>query len=117
MTSIKRAIATKANEGEIKEEFLSVSQRLQNIEKNQSELGKEVERINFLIKKLMQMIEDLGTKSGFALISKKSWASNCLSCGRGDSTYLPTVPHVQGFDGKFYKADMSAFKPSVTGSD
>ena len=96
---------------------MSVGQRLINLERNENEIAKEIDRINGLIKRIMQMIEDLGKKSGFALISKKSWASNCLSCGRGDSSYIPTVPHVQGYDGRFYKADMTSFRPAVTSSD
>lgn len=114
LTSIKRALASKANTEETKEEFLSVGQRLINLEQNDIEIAKEIDRINAYIRKIMQMIEDLGSKSGFALISKKSWASNCLSCGRGDSSYIPTIPHVQGYDGKFYKADMTSFRPGMT---
>ena len=117
LTSIRKAIASKANEEETKEELMSVGQRLINLERNENEIAKEIDRINGLIKRIMQMIEDLGKKSGFALISKKSWASNCLSCGRGDSSYIPTVPHVQGYDGRFYKADMTSFRPAVTSSD
>ena len=117
LSSIKRALAAKANTDETKEEFLSLGQRLINLEQNQTDIAREIDKINAMVRKLMQTIEDLGTKSGFALISKKSWASNCLSCGRGDSAYIPTIPHVQGFDGRFYKADMTSFRPAVTGSD
>jgi hypothetical protein len=117
LTIIKKALASKANEEDTKEEFISLGQRLLNLEKNQNEIAKEIDRVNILIKRIMQMIEDLSSKSGFALISKKSWNNNCLSCGRGDSSYIPAMPHVQGYDGKFYKADMSSFKPAMTTSD
>lgn len=117
LTVIKRALASKANEDQTKEEFLSVGQRLLDLERNQNEISKELERVNLLIRRILQTIEDLGNKSGFALISKKSFTSNCLSCGRGDSAYIPTIPHVQGYDGRFYKADMSAFNPGVTDPD
>ena len=117
LTSIRRALAAKANNEDTKEEFLSVGQRLINLEQKQADFAREIEKINGLIRRVMQSIEDLGSKSGLALISKKSWASNCLSCGRGDSAYIPTIPHVQGFDGRFYKADMTSFRPAVTGSD
>lgn len=117
LTVIKRAIAGKADEDQTKEEFLSVGQRLIDLEKGQSDLWKELEKLNLLIKKIFQTIDELGNNSGLALISKKSWNSHCLSCGRGDSTYIPTIPHVQGYDGRFYKADVNTYRPAVTGSD
>lgn len=117
LTVIKRAIASKADDDQTKEEFLSVGQRLIDLEKSQSEVWKEIEKIHTMIKKLFQTLDELGSKSGFALISKKSFAANCLSCGRGDSTYIPTIPHVQGYDGKFYKADVNTFRPAVTSGD
>ncbi|OMJ82123.1 hypothetical protein SteCoe_17289 [Stentor coeruleus] len=117
LTVIKRALASKANEDQTKEEFISVGQRLLDLEHNQNEISKELDRVNLLIRRILQTIEDLGNKSGFALISKKSFVNNCLSCGRGDSSYIPTIPHVQGYDGRFYKADMSAFNPGVSDPD
>ena len=87
LTERKRALSAKANDSETKEEFLSLGQRLINLEQNDIEIAKEIDKINAFIRKILQIIDDLGSKSGFALISKRSWASNCLSCGRGDSAY------------------------------
>jgi hypothetical protein len=117
LSIIKKAIASKADEDQTKGEFLSVGQRLVNLENQQIEIWKEIEKIQISIKRLFQTLEELGNKSGFALISKKSWNAHCLSCGRGDSTYIPTIPHVQGYDGKFYKADLNTFRPAVTSND
>lgn len=117
ISKIKRMLSTKANEEQTKEEFYSINQRISDLERNQNEILKEIERLNMQIRKIIQTIEDLGSKSGFALISKKSFVNNCLSCGRGDTTYLPTVPHIQGYDGRFYKADFGSFRPGATDSD
>lgn len=117
LSVIKRAIAGKADDDQTKEEFLSVGQRLIDLEKGQNDLWRELEKLNLLIKKIFHSIEELGSNSGLALISKKSLNSQCLSCGRGDSMYIPTVPHVQGYDGRFYKADLNTFRPAVTAND
>ncbi|OMJ94967.1 hypothetical protein SteCoe_1833 [Stentor coeruleus] len=117
LSKIKRILSTKANEEQTKEEFYLISQRVSDLERNQNEILKELERLNMQIRKIIQTIEDLGSKSGFALISKKSFANNCLSCGRGDTTFLPTVPHIQGYDGRFYKADLGSFRPGATDSE
>ena len=116
----KRVLAGKANENSTKEEFLTVGQRLMNLERNQGEIMRELERLNAHIRRIFAMIEEMGSQSGFALISKKSLSGNCLSCGKGENSIVPTIPHVQGFDGRFYKADINSFntyRPGMSNSD
>ena len=67
-----------------------------------------------MIKKLQVLVQDVSAKSGVALVARKNWAPiNCLSCGRGDANFAPMVPHVQGVDGRLYKADGALAKGPV----
>jgi predicted transcriptional regulator len=114
----KRVLASKANETSTRDEFLSVGQRLLNLERNQGEIFKELQNLTSQIRRLFSMLEEMGTTgSTFALISKKSLTGNCLSCGKGENSIVPTIPHIQGFDGRFYKADMNSFRPGHSSSD
>lgn len=107
----------KLNEERMNHGFGTVGQRLLLLERNQEEIFKELEKLSSLIKKIFNSLDELSNQSAFALISKKSLTGNCLSCGKGESTLVPTIPHVQGLDGRFYKADLSPFRPSVTSTD
>ena len=107
----------KLNEERMNQGFGTVGQRLLVLERNQEEIFKELERLSLLIKKIFNSIDEISNQSSFALISKKSLTGNCLSCGKGEASSIPTIPHVQGLDGRFYKADLSPFRPSATSSD
>lgn len=107
----------KVRDDAIRDGFGTVGQRLLALERNQEAIFKEIERLGALIQRIVNTLEEMSNQSGLALISKKPLVGNCLSCGRGEATVIPTVPHVQGLDGRFYKADLSSFRPAATSSD
>lgn len=107
----------KLRDDAIRDGFGTVGQRLLALERNQEAIFKEIERLGSLIQKIFNTLDEMSNQNGLALISKKSLIGNCLSCGRGEATVIPTVPHVQGLDGRFYKADLNSFRPAATSSD
>lgn len=108
---ILKQIQGKAEQTEVQTEFTQQNVKINDIENGLGLANKAIDSllVRFMqaqIRKIMKLLGDANQKSGLALVSRKAWQPlNCLSCGRGDSNFPPAVPHVQGKDGKFYRAD------------
>jgi hypothetical protein len=109
--SILKQIQAKAEQTDVLTEFGQQNVKINDIENGLGLANKAIDSllVRFMqaqFRKIMKLLGDANQKSGLALVSRKAWQPlNCLSCGRGDSNFPPAVPHVQGKDGKFYRAD------------
>lgn len=110
-------IYMKADDEMVKNNLNSINQVLQDHEQAFSALQKHIEAMQKALAKIFSMLNELSVQSGSALISRKSWAPlNCLSCGRGDTGYLPPLPTIQGADGRMYQADTVTLKSNMSAS-
>mmetsp|Transcript_21892 Transcript_21892/g.39926 ORF Transcript_21892/g.39926 Transcript_21892/m.39926 type:complete len:601 (+) Transcript_21892:151-1953(+) len=103
LKALMKKIEGKAEDERVNSEFNAQDYRINSHERNIEALGKELEQIQAVLRKILSLLETSGSNS--ALASFKSIPSNCLSCGRGDNKYAPMIPHIKGRDGRLYRAD------------
>mmetsp|Transcript_12392 Transcript_12392/g.12434 ORF Transcript_12392/g.12434 Transcript_12392/m.12434 type:complete len:322 (+) Transcript_12392:846-1811(+) len=114
-SQLKKIIRDKADREELMNLIKDHEQRISILESLVKTCDKNCETLEGCIRKIMLQFQESNDDFGNALISKKKLLRNnaCLSCGRGEINF-PIMTHIQGFDGKFYKADDSKIKAGVT---
>ena len=87
----------KANEETVRSDFNNHEFKISTLDRNLIRMAQDFETFQKAINKIHFAILELQEVNRDVLLGKKSL--NCLSCGRGDP-----VTHVQGKDGKLYRA-------------
>lgn len=71
------------------------------------QLKKELDSTKKLKKTVNAIIAIMTKDQANALATTSNVPQLCLSCGRGNAKFIPPVHHIQGTDGKFYRAEVS----------
>jgi molybdenum-dependent DNA-binding transcriptional regulator ModE len=115
LKALSRKLDGKAEDERVNSEFNAQDYRINSHERNLEALSKELEQIQAVLRKILNLLDSSGSSG--ALASFKAIPSNCLSCGRGDSKYAPMLPHVKGRDGRLYRADDRISQANTGGED
>mmetsp|Transcript_10715 Transcript_10715/g.10745 ORF Transcript_10715/g.10745 Transcript_10715/m.10745 type:complete len:653 (-) Transcript_10715:6-1964(-) len=111
LKGIKKQILTKADDEATKRSLRILEEAVERHEQAFVGIQRQLEALQKALAKLFSMFNEFSVQSGSALISRKTFAPlTCLSCGRGDTQYLPPLPQVQGADGRMYQADTQILK-------
>ena len=100
LTSIQKLLKSKADDNEVKKEFESMDYRVKNVDDTVSSVKKDLDGMFTSLKKITDVITLLQQDQASAIGSTRNVL--CLSCGRGDATFLPPMKQTKGADGNFY---------------
>ena len=100
LTSIQKLLKSKADDNEVKKEFESMDFRVKNVDDTVSSVKKDLDGMFTSLKKITDVITLLQQDQATAIGSTRNVL--CLSCGRGDATFLPPMKQTKGADGNFY---------------
>lgn len=110
LTSIQKLLKSKADDNEVKKEFESIDFRVKNVDDTLGGVKKDLDGMFASLKKITDVITMLQQDQATAIGSTRN--ALCLSCGRGDATFLPPMKHTKGADGNFYQTHQT---PKVNG--
>ena len=91
---------SKADDTEVKKEFESIDFRVKSADDTMSGLKKDLDGMFTSLKKITDVITLLQQDQATAIGSTR--AALCLSCGRGDATFLPPMKQMKGADNNYY---------------
>jgi hypothetical protein len=100
LTSIQKLLKSKADDNEVKKEFESMDFRVKNVDDTLGGVKKDLDGMFTSLKKITDVITLLQQDQATAIGSTRNVL--CLSCGRGDATFLPPMKQTKGADGNFY---------------
>ena len=100
LTSIQKLLKSKADDNEVKKEFESMDFRVKNGDDTLSSVKKDLDGMFTSLKKITDVITLLQQDQATAIGSTRNVL--CLSCGRGDATFLPPMKQSKGADGNYY---------------
>lgn len=106
MNQHKKTIKDKENKEEIMNLLQNHESRITLLENTTKDYDKNLDGLESNIRKFIFSFTDNSDSSTNALISKRRVfrSTNCLSCGKGELNH-PIMTHIQGFDGRIYKAE------------
>jgi hypothetical protein len=102
LTSIQKLLKSKADDNEVKKEFENLDFRVKSANDSMSSVKKDLDGMFTSLKKITDVITLLQQDQANAIGSTRN--ALCLSCGRGDATFLPPMKQTKGTDGNFYVA-------------
>lgn len=100
LTSIQKLLKSKADDNEVKKEFESMDFRVKSADDTLNSVKKDLDGMFTSLKKITDVITLLQQDQATAIGSTR--AALCLSCGRGDATFLPPMKQSKGGDGNYY---------------
>lgn len=100
LTSIQKLLKSKADDTEVKKEFESMEFKVKSVDDTLGGVKKDLDGMFTSLKKITDVITLLQQDQANAIGSTKN--ALCLSCGRGDATFLPPMKHAKGTDGNYY---------------
>ncbi|CAI2386626.1 unnamed protein product [Moneuplotes crassus] len=104
--TIKKEIGKRALIEEVKHDFHVIQAKCSKVEHLVSNFSFEIDGFKDFIKRVSKNISELQDVNRDVLVGNKN--VNCLSCGRGDKKFIPTMPLIKGQDGR------GVYKGSVT---
>lgn len=100
LTSIQKLLKSKADDNEVKKEFESMDFRVKTVDDTLGSVKKDLDGMFTSLKKITDVITLLQQDQATAIGSTRN--ALCLSCGRGDATFLPPMKQTKGADGNYY---------------
>lgn len=100
LTSIQKLLKSKADDNEVKKEFESMDFRVKSVDDTLGGLKKDLDGMFTSMKKITEVMTMLQQDQTTAIGSTRNVL--CLSCGRGDATFLPPMKQTKGADGNYY---------------
>lgn len=100
LTSIQKLLKSKSDDNEVKKEFESMDFRVKNVDDTLGSVKKDLDGMFSSLKKITDVITLLQQDQATAIGTTRN--ALCLSCGRGDATFLPPMKQTKGADGNFY---------------
>ena len=101
LVGLKREISLKTDKSEFWEENEKNEVNVNNVEWALIKLSIDIENANSAFNKMFKEVDSLKEANRNVLMGKKS--INCLSCGWGNTNFVPSMPMVKGADGRPYK--------------
>lgn len=103
--TIQRDIHKRPTKEEIDEKIDNVNQKHTKLEGFVTKFTFEFDHIRDFVRHTGKIIKELQELNQGALLGKQN--INCLSCGRGDHSYVPGMPKIKGKDGRIYKGGIA----------